>query len=107
MREIRFAADAQTDVNEQFEYLSKEAGIAVAERFFTSVTETICWLSTTPDIGRSREFNNRELVGIRSFSVRDFDQYLIFYQSADGFIFILAVLHGARDLEAIFIERKG
>jgi plasmid stabilization system protein ParE len=34
--------------------------------------------------------------------VKDFENYLVFYRSADPGIKVLRVLHGAQDLDAIF-----
>ena len=44
------------------------------------------------------------LDGMRSHGVRDFHKYIIFYILREDGIEIVRVLHGARDLPALFGE---
>jgi plasmid stabilization system protein ParE len=49
-------------------------------------------------------FRQRPWTDLRSFRIRDFDNYLVFYRSVPGGIEVFHVLHGARDLEAFFAD---
>jgi len=53
-------------------------------------------------MGRRREFDNPDLIGMRSWRVKRFPKYLIFYIPIEDGVEIVRVLHGARNLEAIF-----
>lgn len=53
-------------------------------------------------MGAVREFKCPELIGLRSWSIRAFENYLIFYFQTEAGIDVVRVLHGARDLERIF-----
>lgn len=74
-----------------------------AERFLAAVEETLAALSQQPNMGAPRAFANSRLAGLRMFPVTGFTAYLIFYlpQEKRGLL-VVRVLHGARDIEAIF-----
>jgi toxin ParE1/3/4 len=75
-----------------------------ATRVIEAAYETFNILAANPGLGRSRKFRNSRLMGIRSFRVTGFDNYLIFYRSAQDGIQVHHVYHGARDLESLFGE---
>lgn len=50
------------------------------------------------------EFASSHLQGIRRWKVKGFPNFLIFYRSTDEGVEIIRILHGARDLDAIFQE---
>lgn len=102
MKRIRFSEDADADVNEQYEYLKNEVNNEIAEKFFHAISATARWLAENPRAGRLREFENSELTNLRSFHVLDFNKHLIFYRDSGEFIYIIAVLHGSRDLNDLF-----
>jgi len=47
-------------------------------------------------------FTRPELEGLRSFRVEGFENHFVFYLPRESGIEVVRVLHGARDLEAIF-----
>jgi hypothetical protein len=49
-------------------------------------------------MGRAREFRQAQLRHLRSFRVKDFENYLIFYRPTPDGINVLHVVHGARNL---------
>lgn len=53
-------------------------------------------------MGALRQFTNSRLDGVRSWPIRHFMNYLIFYRPIDGGVEVLRILHGARDIERIF-----
>jgi toxin ParE1/3/4 len=75
-----------------------------ADRFLDAVQSTFVQLAKMPGMGRSRLFSPTALTDLRSFRIRDFDNYLVFYRSVPGGIEVFHVLHGARDLEAFFAD---
>jgi hypothetical protein len=48
-----------------------------------------------------------KLQNIRSWQVKEFNDYLVFYRSLTNRVEILKVIHGTRDIETIFIEQFG
>ena len=75
-----------------------EAADRVQEAIFDSFT----LLARSPILGRERHFRRRK--NIRSWVVTNFRNYVIFYRELpDGSgVEIVRVLHGARDLDALF-----
>lgn len=45
-----------------------------------------------------RDFTTPGLEGIRSWVVKGFENYIVFYREIPGAIEVLRVLHGARDV---------
>ena len=71
---------------------------AQADDFIDLIDEKFQNLSRQPGLGRRRE----ELVaGLRSFPV---GRYVIFYLQVQDCLQIVRVLHGARDVDAVFAD---
>ena len=86
---------ARTDIAEIWDYIAEDSE-ARADAFIDRIEQKIHALANQPDMGRTR-YELEE--GLRSFPV---GRYVIFYLSNPGGIEIVRVLHGARDLIAIF-----
>lgn len=73
-----------------------------ADRVQEAIFDGFDLLARNPALGRKREFRRHQ--NIRSWVVTEFTNYLIFYRELpDGSgVEILRVLHGARDLDALF-----
>ncbi|MCK4342975.1 MAG: type II toxin-antitoxin system RelE/ParE family toxin [Phycisphaerae bacterium] len=92
------AADADL---EQYAVFIDIDNPGAARRFISAVTTTLERIVEMPSMGRRREFKNPILVGLRSWPIRGFNNYLIFYRPSDDGIDVIRVLHGARDVESI------
>ena len=72
--------------------------IAQAERFLRSVYYSFDQLSIHPHLRRMLpEYQKPDL---RSWGVRGFENYLIFYSVRPDDLFVYRIIHGSRDLEA-------
>lgn len=73
-----------------------------AERVQEAIFDGFDLLARNPTLGRRRHFRCHQ--NIRSWVVTEFTNYLIFYRELpdDSGVEILRVLHGARDLDALF-----
>ncbi|MDI9634230.1 type II toxin-antitoxin system RelE/ParE family toxin [Geitlerinema splendidum] len=71
------------------------------ERFLCAAEETFKQLGQMPHIGKNCQFSNARLQSIRQLPVKEFRQYLIFYQVRLTGVEILRVIHGSRDIETI------
>lgn len=92
---------AEVDLIEHFDYIANDNTDA-ALRFAESIEQASDRLSQMPKIGSIWEFSNPRLSGIRMWPVPQFSKYLIFYQITEDSIRIIRVLHGARDISALF-----
>ncbi len=73
---------------------------AAAARFVDGFKSSVELLSRTPKIGRAR--SDLGTVETRSWRVKGFHKYLIFYDVLPDRVRLLRVLHGARDLQSEF-----
>jgi toxin ParE1/3/4 len=94
----RLAPHAERDLDDIWLYVAKESGsIEIANRLIDTITERFLALGRFPYIGRSREEDFGP--GYRSLAV---GEYVIVYCLEDEDALILRVVHGRRDLEALF-----
>ncbi len=97
---------AQADMDDTAEYLSQENPES-ARRFLAAIEETIQQLLTIPGLGRVRKYLNPKLKDLRSWRIRGFEKWLVFYRPTDDRIEIVRILHGARDLTPLLSEEGG
>ena len=74
----------------------------MALRFIDAVEKAFRRLSEMPEIGVLHEFDDPRLAGTRMWPVPKFPRYMIFYHARGEEIRVLRMLHGARDIAAIF-----
>jgi len=96
MRRARFAPQARTDVLDIARHVASETGVERALKVVDRLEAVCHWLATRPAVGRPRE----ELEpGLRSFPLWP---YVIIYRPRRVGIDVIRVLHGARDIPALF-----
>ena len=88
-------AAAASDVEEIYDYVAAD-NLAAAGRIVDRLTAQFVRLSDMPGIGRSRSELRPDLRSAAEGS------YVVFYRVVDSEVQIVRVLHGARDIEAIF-----
>jgi toxin ParE1/3/4 len=71
-----------------------------ALRLIDAAEATCNLLIGQPGLGHAEKF--RKVVGVRSFRIKDFDKYLVFYRTSEDSIEFIRLIHGARDLPAQF-----
>ena len=101
---IHRCREARQDLVDIFRYHAREAGLRVAQRFFTQVEATFTRLGGMPSMGAPYEHEHPALAGLRVFPVSRFKKYLVFYRPVADGIEILRVLHGARDIHELLAE---
>jgi toxin ParE1/3/4 len=74
----------------------------LSDRFLAAVEQSLATLAQMPALGNPCEFDNPALQGVRSWPVRGFKKYVIFYRPVEGGIEVLHVLHGSRDITSLF-----
>jgi toxin ParE1/3/4 len=103
-RRIRRRPEVKTDILQIARYIAAN-NFEAAMRFFDAVEADITKLTTMPGMGGLMELPATKLAGMRSMPIRGFPNHLIIYRLAKGQVEILAVVHGARDLQSIIGER--
>ena len=90
---------AAADIFEIWDYIADDSLVA-ADRWVDRLDEQFGLLATQPLMGSARD----ELApGVRSFP---FGRYVIFYAPLDDGIDVVRVLHGARDIDAVFGDER-
>jgi toxin ParE1/3/4 len=103
-RPVILRPDVPDDLRGIMVYL-EQSSLPVADRFIEAAFNAFDDLAEWPGKGSPKQFRYRLLRGIRSWAVPGFPNHLIYYQTADDAIIILAVIHGARNVEAVLRER--
>jgi plasmid stabilization system protein ParE len=80
------------DLAEELAWLNEKAGATVADRWYQAFLGTIDDLSRNPHLGRERL--DLKPAGIRSWRVKRFPRWLIFYMVLDGDLILLRVQYG-------------
>lgn len=93
---------ADKDLDEQAAYLGENANLDLALRFYDAAESTFAFLAQTPEAGALRESENPTFAGLRLWRIKGFEAHLIFYRPTDDGTEIVRVLHGHRDIGAVF-----
>jgi toxin ParE1/3/4 len=103
MGEAYLSRAADADVAGIATYIAADNPRA-ALKFVDAVFQHLQLLATQPELGRVRRFPGGKFPGLRSWRVRGFRNYVMFYRLAGRDVEVVRVLHGARDLDALFSE---
>ena len=103
-RRIRRHPEVSDDILDQAAYIARTS-LPTALRFMDAVEATLRWLLRRPGAGSLREFEEPPLANVRSWQVKGFKNHLILYEIENGGIYVLSVIHGARDLPRLLRGR--
>ena len=87
----------ECDLQNAARFLRRYSSVARVREFLQAVHATYRLLGEFPELGRTRA--DLPEPNLRSFGVRGFPKWLIFYRPAPEKVEIWRVLHGARDLD--------
>ncbi len=102
-RIVQFHRKALEDI-EEIAYFIAEDSPQAAQAFHEMLEQTCALIAEMPDIGIARNFENPLLRDIRLWPLKRFEKYLLFYRAQGDTLNILRVVHGSRDLPALFGE---
>lgn len=98
MLPFSLSEEAQSDIDDIWDYYERGEGAPVAERQYSRLRDVFQLIAANPHIGRSRA----ELrPGVRSFPVGN-PPYVVFYTPFGSQIEITRVIHGSRDIQQLF-----
>ena len=106
-RQITRAPQARREIMQVADYFAEKSGYNISEKFLRAVDKMFWQIADMPGIGTLRDYDNPKFAGMRMLPIQKFSKYLIFYRTTETTIEILRVLHGARDLQAIFGPDEG
>jgi toxin ParE1/3/4 len=92
---------AWREINTYLDYLEEQAGLDTAERFLDQLMISFQALADMPRMGFLCGFRKPSARRLRRWPVKEFENWLIFYQPKRDGVDIVHVIHGARDIEDI------
>jgi len=98
---IVFQRKALEDIEDIVLFIAQDSPKS-AQAFRETLEQTCALLADMPDMGAARDFENPLLAGIRLWPLKRFEKYLLFYRTPGDTVEIIRVVHGARDLPALF-----
>jgi toxin ParE1/3/4 len=101
-RRLVFSDAAMTDILEQADWYAAQSGSRLARRWQKAVTSAVSLAASRPAAGTRCAFRSPLLEGTRRLRIPGFPKHLLFYRFDDAEVFVLRVVHGARDLERLF-----
>ena len=93
--------DVRRDIVALADYISRDS-LDAALRFLDAAERTFDFLSEHREVGQLCDFQDPETTGMCVWPVDGFRNHLVFYRVSDVGVEIIRVLHGARDIEALF-----
>jgi toxin ParE1/3/4 len=88
------------DVEQCADYISTEAGEAVAAAWYAALKKSLEHIQRVPEIGRVRQ--DLPMPEIRTLNLRKYPNYLVFYRLENNCIELLRVRHGMMNLSELF-----
>lgn len=101
-RRLVFSDAAIADILQQADWYIAQSGGKLARRWERAVSSAISEIARRPATGSPCTFRTEALLSVRRITITGFPKHLLFYCSNDEEVFILRVIHGARDLERLF-----
>ena len=98
---IAFRRKALEDIEGIVRYIAADSPRA-AQAFREALEQACSVLAEMPDMGMHRNFGHPRLTDIRLWPLRQFEKYLLVYRTQGETLDIIRVVHGARDLPALF-----
>ncbi len=99
MRRLIYAEEAKADLTAIGRYIAEQAGYAIANDLLERIRLRI---ENIPQVPKSHPVVPELGPGLRRMIV---DRYLILYRVDDSVIYIIRVLHSARDISATLMPR--
>ena len=101
-RRLVFSDAAIADIMEQADWYESQSGRRLARRWGKAAQSAVSFVTKRPAVGALCKFRRPELCDVRRVAIPGFPKHLLFYRFDDAEVFILRVVHGARDLERLF-----
>ena len=97
---------AERDILRQVEWYAEKGLPAIAQRFHAATLDAIDALVATPGAGPPRLTSNPLLSGLRSWPVKSFDEFRVYYLLRSELLIVVRVLHGKRDIDGILESQE-
>ena len=94
-------AAAEADILRQVERYAQQGLPQIARRFHAAAVTAIDALAAMPQAGPPRATPNPRLAGLRTWPLKGFDEFRVYYLARPDVLTVVRVLHGKRDIGTI------
>ncbi len=99
--------DAENDVLRQVQWYAEQGLPEIARRFQRATVAAIDGLLSKPSAGSPKRLSNPQLNGLRSWPVKDFENWRVYYLANADLLTVVRILHGKRDIRAVLENQSG
>lgn len=92
---------AEQDILRQIEHYAEQGLSEIAQRFSAGVVDSLKLLIERPEIGAPRRISHPQLSGLRSWPVKGFEDYRLYYLLEPDSLIVVRLLHGKQDTDAL------
>ena len=92
---------AERDILHQIEWYAEKGVPAIGLRFSDAVAESLRAVIAIPLGGAPKATANPRLAGLRTWPVKGFDEFRIYYLVQPDLLTVVRVLHDKRDTDAL------
>jgi toxin ParE1/3/4 len=92
---------AERDILRQIEWYAEKGVPAIGLRFSDAVAESLKAVIAMPLSGAPKPTSNSRLAGLRTWPVKGFDEFRIYYLVQPELLTVVRVLHDKRDTDAL------
>lgn len=92
---------AEQDILHQVEWYAQQGLADIARLFSAATVEAIEALVRMPEAGPPRMVANPQLAGLRTWGIRGFDEFRVYYLVRPELLTVVRVLHGKQHTDAI------
>lgn len=103
----RIRAAAEADILREVEWYAAQGLPDIARRFHIAVLDAIDAALQLPEAGPRTMLANPRLAGLRSWPVKRFEAFRLYYIAERDTLSVVRVLHGKRDIGAILEDDAG
>ncbi len=96
----------EQDLLLQVEWYAEQGLPDIARRFHAAVLHAIDALLAMPEAGPPKQTSNPRLTGLRSWHVKGFDEFRVYYPARREAIIVVRILHTKRDTGRILGEQQ-
>jgi plasmid stabilization system protein ParE len=93
-----------TDIEDAADYLMDQNSLQVAQSFRDALKDTLRQICEHPNLGRLRA--DLPIEGVRTFYIKKFPNWLVFYRSTEDSLEFLRVKHGMMHLPDLFASNE-
>jgi toxin ParE1/3/4 len=92
---------AEQDILHQVEWYAEQGVPDVALRFGAAAGASIAAVMAMPEIGAPKPTANPRLAGLRTWPVKGFDRFRIYYLVQPDLLIVVRILHDKRDTDTL------